>query len=398
MDERRPHRAGFSTRAIHDGELPGGVAEQPASTPIWLTADYLYDGLEHYADVINERRSVFVYGRYGNPTHVALHRVMASLQGADAAWSFSSGMAALHTALTSILRAGDHMIVQRTIYGGTFALVTSVFPRYGIDVSLVNPDPDSVASAIRPATRAVLVETLANPTFRVTDVPAVAEVCAQRELMLVVDNTVASPFLFRPLEVKGVSLVVESTTKYVSGHADLIGGSVAGPRGLIEPIRHLAIELGATAGAFEAWLALRGAQTLSLRLQRQCATALALAEALSAHWKVEGVGYSGLPGHPDHQLATRLFGGGYGAMLSFSLHGGYEAAQRCCDSLGVARVGSSFGSLRTEVCHPATTSHRQYPAEERREAGIGDGLIRVAVGGEDPEDLLEDFLQALDKA
>jgi cystathionine beta-lyase/cystathionine gamma-synthase len=396
----RGRAPGFSTRAIHEADLPpGGIAEQPVSPPIWLTSDYLYEGLEHYADVINERRPGYSYGRYGNPTHVALHRVLASLDGAEAAWSFASGMAALHTALTSVLRARDHLVAQRTLYGGTFALLTKVFPGYGIEASFVPPEATDVAAAIRPNTKAVLVETLANPTFRVSDVSGIGEMCAERGVALVVDNTIPTPYLFRPLELPGVTMVVHSTTKYIGGHSDLLGGSVAGPSELVERVRHLAMDQGTTAGAFEAWLALRGVQTLALRMDRQCATALELARALDAHDKVESVGYSGLPGHPDHDRAVSLFDSGqFGAMLSVSLRGGYEAGLRACDALRLARVGSSFGSLRSQVCHPATTSHRQLSAEERTDAGIGDGLIRVAVGGEDPVDLVEDFLQALEKA
>jgi cystathionine beta-lyase/cystathionine gamma-synthase len=397
-DDRRP--PGFTTRAIHEADLPpGAVAEQPVSPPIWLTSDYLYEGLEHYSEVINERRPGYVYGRYGNPTHVALHRVLSSLDGGEAAWSFASGMAAIHTALTGLVRSGDHVVAQRTVYGGTFALLSKSFPGYGVDVSFVDPEADAVAGAVRPATKAVIVETLANPTFRVTDVAAVAGVCADRGVALVVDNTVPTPVLVRPLELPGVTLVVHATTKYIGGHSDLIGGAVVGGRALLEEIRHLAIEQGTTGGAFEAWLTLRGVQTLALRVERQCANAQAVAEALAGHPKVAEVGYGGLPGHPDHERARELFGGrGFGAMLSFSLKGGYEAGVRACDALRVVRVGSSFGSMHSQVCHPATTSHRQLSPEERRAAGIGDGLIRVAVGGEDPEDLVEDFLQALDKA
>jgi methionine-gamma-lyase len=203
----------------------------------------------------------------------------------------------------------------------------------------------------------------------------------------------------RPLELPGVTLVVHSTTKYINGHADVMGGSAAGSRELIGRIRSLAIEQGTTAGAFEAWLTLRGLQTLPLRMERQCLTAMALAQDFAGHAKVESVGYSGLPSHPDHGRATGLFGGvGFGAMLAVSIRGGYPAASRMCDALALARVGSSFGGLHTEVCHPATTSHRQLSPQDRAAAGIGDGLLRVAVGGEDQEDLEEDFLRALDKA
>jgi cystathionine beta-lyase/cystathionine gamma-synthase len=392
--------AGFSTRAIHDGDIaPGSVAEQPVSPPVWLTSDYLYEGLEHYADVINERRPGYVYGRYGNPTHTALHRVLASLDGAEAAWSFGSGMAAIHTALTSLLRAGDHLVAQRTIYGGTYSLLTKVFPGYGIETSFVRPEPDEVAEAVRPKTKAVLVETLANPTFGVADVAGIGELCAERGVPLVVDNTIATPYLLRPLGLPGVTLTAHSTTKYIGGHSDLIGGAVTGSRRRIDPIRRLALDQGTTAGAFEAWLALRGIQTLALRMERQGATALELARALAEHPKVVSVGYSGLPEHPDHARAAALFDGGrFGAMLAVTLRSGYEGWLRACDALRLVRVGSSFGSLRSQVCHPATTSHRQLSAEERAEAGIEDGLLRVAVGGEDASDLVEDVIQALDKA
>jgi cystathionine beta-lyase/cystathionine gamma-synthase len=391
---------GFTTRAIHEGDLaPGSIAEQPVSSPVWLTSDYLYEGLDHYADVMNERRPGFIYGRYGNPTHVALHRVLASLDGAEAAWSFASGMAAIHTTLTTLVGSGEHLVAQKALYGGTFSLLTKQFARYGIEVSLVDPEAGEVARAIRPTTRAVFLETLANPTFRVADVAGVGRVCSERGLALVVDNTVASPYLLRPLEMQGVGLVVHSTTKYVGGHSDLIGGAVLGPRRLVEPIRKLALDQGTTAGAFEAWLALRGVQTLALRMERQCRTALAVAEVLDDHPKVERVGYSGLSGHPDHDRAVGLFrGAGFGAMLSFSLDGGYEAAQRLTGSLRLTRVGSSFGSLRSQICHPATTSHRQLTPEDRMAAGIGDGLLRLAVGGEDEADLVQDFVQALEKA
>jgi cystathionine beta-lyase/cystathionine gamma-synthase len=375
------------------------MAEQPVSPPIWLTADYLYEGLDHYADVINGRRPGYVYGRYGNPTHVALHNVVASLEGAEAAWSFASGMAALHTALTSLVGAGGHVVSQRTIYGGTRSLLGKVLPRYGVDVTFAEPEPDAVVAALRPSTGAVVIETLANPTFRVADVAGIGEACAERGLPLLIDNTVASPYLFRPLELRGVSLVVHSTSKYLSGHSDVIGGAVAGSREDIDRIRSLALDQGATSGAFEAWLTLRGVQTLALRMKQQCSTALELARALSGHEKVVDVGYSGLPGHPDHRRADELFGGrGFGAMLSLTLDGGYESGSRACGAMRLARVGSSFGGVHTELCHPPTTSHRQFSPEERAAAGIGDGLVRVAVGAEDPEDLLEDFLQALEKA
>ena len=263
----------------------------------------------------------------------------------------------------------------------------------------MDPEAGAVGDAIRPNTKAVLVETLANPTFRVADVAGVAAACAERGVPLVVDNSVASPYLLRPLEHPGVTFVLQSSTKFLNGHSDVIGGVVSGPRDRMDEVRRLSIEQGTTGSAFEAWLTLRGVETLALRVARQCETALALAEAFDGHPKVESVGYSGLPGHPDHVRAAALFEArGFGGMLSVALQGGYEACIRFVDALRVARTGSSFGSLVTQVCHPGTTSHRQLSAEAREEAGIGDGLLRVAVGGEDAEDLLADVLHGLDKA
>jgi cystathionine gamma-synthase len=388
--------AGFSTRAIHAADLPSPV-EQPVAPPIWLTSDYLYESLDHYADVINERRPGYVYGRYGNPTHAALHGVLSALEGAEAAWSFSSGMAAIHTTLTSLVQTGGHIVAQRTLYGGTFGLLTSVLPRSGIECTLVEPEAGAVSAALTERTGAVFVETLANPTFRVSDVVGIAQVCAEAGVAFVVDNTVASPYLFRPLIIPGVTLVVHATSKYIGGHSDLIGGAVAGPRDVVDPIRHAAVEQGTTAGAFEAWLALRGVQTLALRMAHQSGSALRVAETLAGHENVSRVGYAGLARHPDHHRALDLFGGaGCGAMLSFSLED-YDAASRFADSLRVIRVGSSFGGLRSEICHPATTSHRQLSPEDRVEAGIDDGMLRLAVGGEDAEDLEQDVARALEK-
>jgi len=389
---------GFSTRAIHAGEAPPET-QRPVSAPIWLTAHYGYDSLEEYADIMQERRPGYSYGRYGSPTHTALHNVLAALEGAEAAWSFASGMAAMHTVLTTLARAGGHVVSQKTVYGGTFALLATVFPRYGIEATFVDPEAGAVAAAIRDDTAFVGLEPLANPTFRVTDVRGIAAVCAERGVPLVVDNSVASPYLLRPLSIPGVTLVVHSTSKYIGGHADVIGGSVAGPRELVDRIRHMAIEQGTTAAAFDDWLVLRGVQTLALRMQRHCANAAAVAAALQAHPKVASVGYAGLPDHPDHARASGLFERGlFGPMLSFTPEGGFDAASRWAKGLRVAAVGSSFGGLWTEVTHPGSTSHRQFPPEEREAAGIGDGLIRVAVGAEDPEDLVADFLQALEMA
>lgn len=388
---------GFATRAIHAGEPDDAHGNVPVSAPIHLSADYLFDGVEHYADVLGGQRQGYAYARFGSPTHASLHQVMTSLEAAESAFSFSSGMAAIHTALAAMAKSGDHIVADYGVYNTTYSLAESFLPRHGIHVTFAEPEAAAIAEAIEPETRLVFIDSIATPSFRVADVAGIAEVCHARGIPLVVDNTIATPYLLRPLDFPGVQLVVNSTSKYIGGHSDLIGGCVAGPAELVGRIGELSRQLGTICGVFEAWLTLRGVQTLALRMARQCTTALALAGLLNDRAEVSAVGYAGLPGHRDHERATRLFrGAGFGAMLSFSLAGGYDDVVRFCHGLRLARVGSGFGGVRTEVRHPATTSHRFMTEQQRLRRGIDPGLIRVSVGAEDATDLLGDFSGALD--
>jgi cystathionine beta-lyase/cystathionine gamma-synthase len=387
---------GFSTRAIHARSSGSRSDVEPAAVPLWLSSDYLFDGIAHYADLLSGERPGYAYARFGSPTHTDLHEVLASLEGAEAAFSFASGMAAVLTSLTTLVEAGGHIVADRGVYNTTYTLLASFLPRYGIRTTFVEPEAEAVDQAIEPVTKAVFIDSITTPTFRVADVAGVAEVCAARGVPLIVDNTIATSYLLRPLEFSGVELVLHSTSKYIGGHSDLIGGSVAGSAELVGRIHEVAKQQGTIAGVFDAWLALRGVQTLAIRVERQCATAMTLAGVLAAHDEVGTVGYSGLVDHPDHQRAVELFGGTYfGGMLSLCLRGGYEAAVAFCDALRIARVGSGFGGMRTEVRHPATTSHRFLTEEQRLGAGIDQGLVRVSVGAEDAEDLIDDFIQAL---
>jgi cystathionine beta-lyase/cystathionine gamma-synthase len=389
---------GFSTRAIHAGELGDANGNAPVSAPIHLSADYLFDGVEHYADVLSRRRPGYAYARFGSPTHTSLNQVMASLEEAESAFSFSSGMAAMHTSLAALLKSGDHIVADYGVYNTTYSLIESFLPRYGIRATFTEPEAASIIEAIEPGTRLVLIDSIATPSFRVADVDGIAQVCRARGIPLVVDNTIATPYLLRPLDIPGVQLVVNSTSKYIGGHSDLIGGCIAGSMELVGRIAELSRQLGTICGVFEAWLTLRGVQTLALRMARQCTTALALASLLNQRTEVSAVGYAGLPGHRDHERAARLFcGAGFGAMLSLSLVGGYDDVVRFCHSLRLARVGSGFGGVRTEVRHPATTSHRFLTEQQRLRRGIDPGLIRVSVGAEDATDLLSDFSDALDQ-
>lgn len=384
---------GFDTTASHSSDRLAPINEVPLSVPIFQVSDYAYESAGHYADVINERREGFVYGRYGGPTVQVLAEVMADLEHGEAAWAFTSGIGAVHAVLMHLAGSGDHIVAARTLYGGTFGLFTEGTKRVGIDTSFADAtDAPKVAAAITDRTKAVFVESVPNPTFEVSDIEGIAAVCREAQVPFVVDNTVPTPALLNPLDL-GADIVVHATSKYIGGHHDLMGGAVIGPSDRIDDIRHLAIRYGTTASGLEAWLALRGIATLGLRMERHSRNALELARLLEAHPKVVRVIYPGLESHPQHERALKLLRD-HGGMLSVDV-GTQEAAWAFMDSVKVARVGSSFGGVRTELTHPATTSHRQFPSEERAAAGIGDGLVRVSVGIESIEDLTADFTAAL---
>ncbi len=275
--------------------------------------------------------------------------------------------------------------------------MTKVLPRWGVEVTVAESHrAEDMVAALRPGTRVAYAETIGNPKMSVPDLEALGAACRERGVALVVDNTFASPYLCNPLAL-GATVVVHSTTKYIGGHSDLTGGIAVGEHDVLGEVREMSIDLGGTAGPVEAWLALRGVQTLALRMERHVANARALAEALEGHAKVARVWYPGLPSHPDHAVAERILRGTSG-MLSFELAGGLEAGRRFQESLEVAAVGASLGGTHTLVVHPASVTHTQMSREEREEAGITDGFVRVSTGIEDTEDLLDDFRRALEKA
>ena len=389
-------RKRFGTRAVLGGRLP--LPEQrPASVPLYQTSTWGFETSEEFADVIAFRRPGYIYSRgYGNPTVHAFQSLMADLEGTESAYAFASGMAAIHGVVTSLAQAGDWIVASRELYGGTYSLFRSILPRYGIDVEFVNPhDVEAVAAAL-PGARLFYVETLANPVVTVADLEALGSACRDAGVPGVVDNTFASPYLCTPVEL-GFDYVIHSTTKYVGGHSDLIGGVACTTEDRMERLRSLVIDTGGGMQPLEAWLCMRGLITLPLRMEQHCRTAQALAESLESDERVERVHYPGLPSHPQHDIATRELRG-FGGMLAVEVKGGVEAGRRVSDALELAWVGGSLGGQITLVAHPASTTHRQLDPEARRAAGIADGLLRVSVGLEDPEDLIEDFAQALKKA
>jgi methionine-gamma-lyase len=393
-DERKK---AFSTRAIHGARAPR-IDQDTPSVPIYQTSTFRFRTSDEYAETIGFRRPGYTYTRgYGNPTLQAFEAVMADLEGTGSAFSFASGMAAIHTVVTTLARAGDRIVASHELYGGTYSLFTKVLPRYGIEVTLVNPhDLDEVAEAL-PGARLFYVETIANPNVTVADLEALGALCRAAGVPSAVDNTFASPYLCNPAEF-GFAFVIHSATKYVGGHNDLIGGVVCTSEDDMRALRDTVIETGGTMAPLEAWLCLRGLATLELRMRRHGATAQSLAAFLEAHPKIERVHYPGLGSHPQHDVAERLLPKGYGGMLAFEVRGGVEAGMRFCDGLELAWVAASLGGVQTLVGHAASTTHRQMDPDARRAAGIADGLVRVSVGLEDAEDLISDFARALEHA
>ncbi len=379
-------RARFSTVCLHAGQEPD-PATGAIVTPIYQTSTYVQEELG--------RHKGYEYGRTQNPTRMALERNLAAIEGGPAGFAFASGMAAIG-AIATMLRSGDHVIVSDNTYGGTFRLFDKVLTRYQLSFSYVDTSKlDEVEGAVTPATRMLFVETPTNPVMRLTDLRAAADLAHHHDIRLVVGNTFASPYIQRPLE-GGADIVTHSTTKYLNGHSDSIGGIVIAVRGDdIEWLRFVQNAEGAILSPFDSWLVLRGTKTLPLRMQQHSANGLALAGFLSAHPKVKHVYYPGLPAHPQYELAKRQMHG-FGGMLAFEL-GSLDAARRLLNAVRLHALAESLGGVETLISHPATMTHASVPAETRARIGITDGLVRISAGIEDVEDLKEDLSQALDQ-
>jgi methionine-gamma-lyase len=387
---------GFSTRAIHEAKVPP-VDQDTPSVPIYQTSTYRFADSDDYADTISFRKPGYTYTRgYGNPTLRAFEELMANLEGTEAAFSFASGMAAMHTVFTTLASTGDRIVASNELYGGAYSLFTKVMPRYGVTVDLVDPhDLDAVASLL-PGAAFFYVETIANPNVTVADLEALGAMCRAQSVPAVVDNTFASPYLANPSRW-GFQFVLHSATKFIGGHNDLIAGVVCGSRDGCVSLRDTAIDTGGTMAPFEAWLCMRGLVTLALRMERHGQSASGMATFLENHPKVERVWYPALDSHPQRAVAERLLPRGCGGVLAVEVTGGVEGGRRFCDALDLAWVATSLGGAHTLVGHAASTTHRQMEPEARRRAGIADGLVRVSVGLEDLDDLIEDFDRALEK-
>ncbi|HEX7246841.1 MAG TPA: aminotransferase class I/II-fold pyridoxal phosphate-dependent enzyme [Actinomycetota bacterium] len=385
---------GFSTRAVH-GVTPQ-IDQQTPSVPLFQTSLFRFPDSDAYAETISFRSPGYTYTRgYGNPTVAAFEAQMASLEATEAAFGFASGMAAIHAVMAAHAGAGDRVVMSTELYGGTFALATKVLPRNGVEVTFVDPhDLEAVRSAL-PGAALLHVETIANPNVTVADLEAIGDACRAAGVPGSVDNTFASPYLCNPASF-GFEYVCHSATKYVGGHHDLIAGVVCTSDEGRARLRDVSIDVGGTMAPFEAWLCLRGLMTLALRMERHCANALTLATALEAHPKVAVVRYPGLASHAQHEVATRLLRRGYGGMVAVEVEGGVEGARRFTDALELVWIATSLGGTHSLAGHPASTTHRQMDPQTRRAAGIADGLVRLSVGIEDVDDILDDIDQALD--
>ncbi|MCB9648982.1 MAG: aminotransferase class I/II-fold pyridoxal phosphate-dependent enzyme [Deltaproteobacteria bacterium] len=386
---------GFSTRSIHIRSIPTAVPSTPVAAPIYQTSSFAVGEMDDMDRMLLQGESGHMYSRLSNPTVAALEAAVADLEGTEAGLAFTSGMAAIHAVLTGMLSAGEHAVVPRSVYGGTWALLREVLARFGVETTFVdNRDPVAWRSALRPNTKIVWAETIANPTLEVADIAALAELAHGAGARLVVDATFTTPYLCRPVEL-GADLVVHSASKYLGGHGDLLGGVLVGPKDLMKRIQHSAVEVGGVMAPFVAWLILRGLKTLGLRMERHTASALSVARALEAHPRVRTVLYPGLPSHPEHVLAQRVLQNGFGGMVSFEVEGGLEAAKAVMNRLQLFLRAGSLGDAHSLALLPAATSHRRLGAEARAAAGIADGLIRLSVGLEDAQDLIHDLEQAL---
>ena len=376
----------IDTKLIHAGE-PDPRILGAVSIPIFQSAMFEYGGETDYHDI--------KYIRLNNtPNHVAVHQKLMALENAEAALVTSSGMAAISTALLTVLSAGDHLLIQDSLYGGTHDFVTKDLGSFGITFDFVNADrPDSWDQKLRPKTRAIYVETMSNPLLQIPDLEAVAAFARDHGLVSLVDNTFASPMNYRPPE-HGFDLSLHSATKYLNGHSDIVGGAIIGRAELVDRIKHRLDHLGGSMDPHQCYLLYRGMKTLALRVRCHNESALKVATFLAEHPKVARVNYPGLPTHPQHQRARALFDG-FGGMLSFEMKGGLEAAERFIEATTLPIVAPSLGGVETLVTRPATTSHRGMAPEDRQRLGITDSLIRVSIGIEATEDLIEDFGRAL---
>lgn len=391
-----PEHAAFETLAVHAGQEPDEETGALVA-PVFMTSTYVFtpEKMERYLS--GDKEGIFTYGRSRNPTQNALQQKIAALEGAPASLAVASGMAAVSLAILNCVHHGDHVLSCHTVYGGTHALISKVLSEFGIDHSFVEEmTEEALNRAVKPRTKVLYFETVYNPTLAIPDIELLVRWAKAKGITTIIDNTFATPWLFRPLE-HGVDVVIHSSTKYINGHGDLIGGVILGQADFIDKIRSgIYQELGPVPAPMNCYLTLRGLKTLHLRMRRHCENAMAFAEHFSAHPLVEKVIYPGLPDDPSHENAKKYFRPGfYGGMVCIVVKGGIKEAQRVINNLHIAHYCVSLGDLDTLVEQPATMTHGKIAPEERLRMGIPDSMIRVSLGVEEIGDIIADFEQAL---
>jgi len=396
MDKDILREKGFATKAIHGGKIRNAAGA--LATPIYQTSTFVFDTAEQGGKRFAGEEVGYIYTRLGNPTNVELEEKIALLEGMEACMSTGSGMGAVASALWTALKAGDHVVAADALYGCTFALLSHGLTRYGIEVTFVDATkPEEVRAAMRSNTRVVYLETPTNPTLEITDLKAVADIAhTNPDCLVMVDNTFCTPYIQRPGEF-GADVVIHSATKFLNGHGDVIAGFVVGKTEFIDQVRLFGVKdmTGSVLSPFDAFLIIRGLKTLELRMERHCSNAMKVAEFLEGHPAVEYVYYPGLTSFPQYELARQQMSLP-GAIIAFELKGGVEEGIQVMNRLHLAALAVSLGDAETLIEHPASMTHSPYTAEERLSAGISDGLVRLAVGLENVEDIIADLKQALD--
>ncbi len=385
----------IESKIVHGGQHPDKETGALAP-PIYQTSTFAFRDADHGARLFKQEETGYIYTRLSNPTIDLLAKKVALLESTEAGVVFASGLAAIFNLVVTLSKAGEHIVSDDTIYGGTYALCKNILPNLGIEVTFCDTaDADQLRSAIRDNTRLVFTETPANPTLKIIDIAKCAEVTHAKKIPLCVDNTFATPYLQRPVEL-GADIVVHSATKYFGGHGDIIGGIVVGKKDFIHGLWENAKEIGACNSPFNAWLVLRGLKTLAVRMDRHCMNAMKIAEYLNKHDRVEKVYYPGLLSHPGHELAKKQMSG-FGGMVGFDVKGGKEAGKVIMNSVRLCILAVSLGDADTLIEHPASMTHSTYSDGELRDCGINPGYVRLSVGLEHADDIIADLDQALSK-
>lgn len=397
MDKDYLMNKGFATRAIHGGYRKDSIGA--LATPIYQTATFVFDSAEQGGRRFAGEEQGYIYTRLGNPTNTQLEEKLAMLEGAEAAAATGSGMGAVSAAIWSALKAGDHIIAAETLYGCTFAYLNHGLTSFGVEVTFVDTgDPENIRNAMRENTKVVYLESPANPTLKIADIEAISKIAHRnKECIVMVDNTFNTPYIQRPIEL-GADVVIHSATKFLNGHGDVIAGFVAGSKEFIDRVKLFGIKdmTGSCLSPFDAYLIIRGMKTLEIRMERHCSNAMKVAEFLEKHPAVKKVYYPGLKSFEQYELAKRQMTLP-GAVIAFELNGGIEEGKKVMNSLKLCSLAVSLGDAETLIEHPASMTHSPYSREERLAAGISDGLVRIAVGLENVEDIIEDLKQALDQ-